>query len=389
MLELLKKMPGILGNPPAAGGKKEEKPMENGATNNTIQTSASIVSQSSVGSSGSGSDRPPLNKAPSLERLPSYLLRKGKKKKSSKPPDSEYKPIKVAPIKEDDMTMPDFLTMKNIKNVVSAVNEMKKSTKRRLSGPIAEAIMRKAADMKEAMPEEILEEEEDDDTDGDSSSVDTRRQESVSSLDSVVTAPVIESTDLAQGRDNMGLITEEETSFRRGSDVSTRSGSGRAPLRREKAFAGGDPTKDDQTDTDERDESSKPSTSVAPQGNVEGSGDANTAGSDSTSGIASPNNSFQSQDSTEADGNNVTVKSKNTPKDSVPDDEDTPGSRHDSGHVGEDQAGATTDIGDVKWPAKRTSYLWGKKEGTEAPSGNDDKDVEMRTRYVYNGIQNQ
>ena len=364
MLEMLKKFGTVPTSPPPSGGggggrggggsggipgataTKElaEKKAQNGIGNSTIENSASINSISSVGSNDSATK---MTHSPSLERLPSYLMRKGKKKKSKVvDQDANYKPIKVAPTSEfDDFTVPDFLKMKNIKNVVSAVNEMKKSTRRRLSGPIAEALIRKAQEMGESQPEGIAEEDENEDGyDDDTSSVETRRQESVdSSIDAML-----------EGRDNMGLITEEIPEERRNSDVS-RSGSGRAPLRREKAFANDDAKADDGV--------SDP--------NDRGATSPENGDSQSTSGIASPNNSFQSQDSSEVDGQ--------ADKDGIlEEDDDGEGMRslHDSGHVPDGE------LAGVMKPAKRKSYLW-----TEKKDKSSEQDVEMTTRYVYNGIQ--
>lgn len=74
-----------------------------------------------------------VNGAKPLERVPSYLMRKGRKgKKSLQYQDStQHKPIKKAPIQDDDMSLPEFLKVRNVKNVVTAVNEMQKQSMRR------------------------------------------------------------------------------------------------------------------------------------------------------------------------------------------------------------------------------------------------------------------
>ena len=379
MLELLKKfgtappVPGGGGGDQNTGdtGSTTAKKTENGIPN-SMETSASVNSISSVGSTGSAnSTGAKISQSPSLERLPSYLLRKGKKKKGAKTPvDENYKPIKVAPTNEmDDFSVPDFLKMKNIKNVVSAVNEMKRSTRRKLSGPIAEALLRKAAEMGESVPEEIAEEDEEEyDTNDDASSVDTRRQESI---DSSIDGNTGYDSQQDLGRDNMGLITEEDhLEERRNSNVS-RNGSARAPLRREKAFAGGE------SNDSKAEDCGSPESTKEKQGTEEEGG---AGGSQSSSGIASPNsnNSFQSQDSTE--GQNRKDKEAGEEEDPLPDDDNgaSPDSGRDSGHVPDGES----DMANMIKPGKRASYLWGQKN-KEA----EDQNVEMTTRYVYNGFQ--
>ena len=373
MLEILKNKPPV----PAAA-----------AAASTGTKAVKFHSDSGIDNANHKPKTPP-EKEDSLHRVPSYLFRKGKKgKKNNTSIDQpSIKRIKIAPIQEEDYSMPDFLKVKTVKNVVIAVNELqKKSMRRKLSQAILneERRLSAASLASGAMSEESMAWRKTTLSDsGISESMDEPPlQRGLDTVDEDSQDDDGEEDD-SDGQENDDYDANTESSSRRSSIA------GRAPLRREKAFA----SRLEEDLTSARN-------AGADASSPDGSGD-----SQSTSGILSTNNSFQSQDSGEEedddddenenddddneddeDAPEETLRSPedgfNSGEDDIEELEGTASARRASSPAVEsgDDVARTTDIPQLNWQAKRPSNTWdeGKATGDE---------LEM-SHYVYNGYNN-
>ncbi|XP_033631694.1 short transient receptor potential channel 4-like [Asterias rubens] len=313
-------------------------------------TSYSVTSMSSVSSNSS---------SPQLDRVPSFLMRKGKKnKRSPQHRESMHKPLKCDPIEEEDYSLPDFLKVKNVKNVVSAVNEMKRSSrKRRLRELLSKESLSSAASA--SIPERIEE--------GVVLAESPRRIQSQASvemndeeMDAIMKQGI---TDDTVG--NIASTTSEDESDDpfKGSGVG---GDSKTPVHRVKSFAthgGHDNEALHLEESGGEEETTQPT-------RRENSGD-----SQSTSGIASPNNSFQSQDSVDGEQSGVPTAARPYESASDPDDYCVETGMNVALRPKTKNNGPKS-----KCPPKRSSFLWGGRKPLE------DEDVEL-TDLQYNGAQ--
>ncbi|XP_072170779.1 short transient receptor potential channel 4-like [Diadema setosum] len=348
----------------------------------------------SMDSISSDKNKSPSDEENSLHRVPSYLYRKGKKGKKS-PVHQDHptpKPLKIAPIQEEDYSMPEFLKVKNVKNVMIAVNELqKKSMRRRMSQippgelPNLEARRMSAALVVEPVPQEgaLARNKPCLSDSGISESVEDPTSRTLDTVD-----------EEAESRSEVSGSQDTSSSQVGEDNVSRRSSlTGRAPLRREKAFAGR--LEDDPLHPLPQADPNAPS--------PDASGD-----SQGTSGIASTNNSFQSQDSTEDDGENTPRRSSNNndseEEDAERDDDEGEEEEEDEDEEEEEESEGVeedgsvekvnsspllgneadqevTEIPKISWQATRPSYVWA--ENTKP----NPEEIDM-SRYVYNGYNN-
>ncbi|XP_030836430.1 short transient receptor potential channel 4 isoform X1 [Strongylocentrotus purpuratus] len=356
----------------------------------------SVKFQNGTGGNGPDPSRKTTNSSDDenkLHRVPSYLFRKGKKGKKSPSHDQPaIKPIKSAPIRDEDYAMPDFLKVKNVKNVMVAVNELqKKSMRRRLSqAAVIEARAQEERRLSAASlsPDAIQEV-------APPWKKPTLSDSGIS--ESVEDPPVPRKLDTVNeySTEEEGVSQSGGSQERKDRDVddvddSSRRSSltGRAPLRREKAFAS------------RMEEEGNPP--VIPPADPNAPSPDASADSQSTSGIASTNNSFQSQDSREDDlddenddgdddddddddeDDDLHITEANATNSSEEIDEDASVDRVNlspllgsSGGVGDQPL---TEIPQLNWQSKRPSNPW--------TDNNPPKDgIEMK-RYVYNGFNN-
>ncbi|XP_038055091.1 short transient receptor potential channel 4-like [Patiria miniata] len=365
ILEILKggvgqqpKAAGGAGKAGGAGGVGGVGDKKDGEERKTKAVSmGSIVgsfSVSTISSASSGS--------PQLERVPSYLLRKGKKnKRSPQHRETMHVPLKCEPIQEEDYALPDFLKMKNVKNVVSAVNEMKRSSRKRRLQELVGQSLSSTASRKERVREDIEEDQDGEDAEevfGAAPPGSPRRLVSQASLDmndeememEVMKGSLIE----PESNGNKTTSSEDE------SDEPLVKGT-KELARRVKSFAGQSGHDNGALHLDE----SGVQGMVRPPPLQDNSGD-----SQSTSGIASPNNSFQSQDSVDGEVGGPHLG---------PGDSDSPSDPEDDVDASTQMNVALRPKGKhKKMPPKRTSFLWG-----SPPAPKDGEDVEM-TRFQYN-----
>ncbi|XP_022084872.1 LOW QUALITY PROTEIN: short transient receptor potential channel 4-like [Acanthaster planci] len=337
MLEILK-----------GGGQQKVGPNDRNGDGSVKKKAMSIgsigasISTTSMSSMSSGS--------PQLERVPSYLLRKGKKnKRSPQHRETLHVPLKCDPIQEEDYSLPDFLKVKNVKNVVSAVNEMKRSSrKRRLRDLMGQASSTSAL-------HETL-----DENPGEPLAGSPRRlvsQVSVDMNDEEMEMEVMKESLIEPGSNgNKSTSSEDE------SDEPLVKGT-KELARRVKSFAGHSGHDNGALHLDES----------GVDGVVRSPTQQNNSGdSQSTSGIASPNNSFQSQDSVDAEagGTAAVVRDSDSPSDPDDDVDVSTGMN----------VALRPKAKQKKWPPKRTSFLW-----SSPPAPKEGEDVEM-TKFQYNGF---
>ncbi|XP_077867974.1 short transient receptor potential channel 4-like [Saccoglossus kowalevskii] len=219
--------------------------------------------------------------------------RKGKKYQYTG--QTDVKRIKIAPIKEEDYSMPDFLKVKNVKTVVSAVNEFRRQ----------------------------------------SMSSQKTRSSSLSStgVPSTPTTPKA----LWQGRLSQTTLYEEAEQHGQepeNTSIHPLSEDDNSNSRREKVFA-------------QHEVCGLPVTPDSPQGS--------TGESQSTSGVASQNASFQSQESNEElDEAAHSLHQLSNPSAGNDDNISTV-----SGLVHKKSPEKKSPIPMMKMPAKRSSFLWG------------------------------
>lgn len=292
---------------------------------------------SSLSSVSTSSFSESVNNGKSLERVPSYLMRKGRKgKKSLQYQDSsQHKPIKKAPIQDDDMSLPEFLKVRNVKNVVVAVNEMQKQSMRRRLSSTGTELARSfwASHIRQGT---ITEEQDNED-----------EEEHPSEN--------IEMSNLEEK--NTDAIQEDEE----GDSVSSR--------RHQRS---------------NQKENSEKMVSGDGKTNEEGKEETNSANSSDnsgeTSGIVSNNNSFQSQDSVD-EGVEPEEDEESLDQDVFPEDRSS-----QSQPVSVDSDTTIVQIHNTPrdWKAKRNSFPW----MTLKDSGHESEPQET-VRYVYNGVKNE
>ncbi|XP_033119925.1 short transient receptor potential channel 4-like isoform X2 [Anneissia japonica] len=301
----------------------------------------------------------------SVDSIPDYLLGSGhrpkKTKRSPQHRDSLHKPLKTDPIQDEDYALPDFLKVKNVKNVIGAVNELRKATSMRRR-------MSEAAMKSKSMAVDRIEEEE--------TEITTPPTPPPQTTASTVTPPVPNPKPHQHARRKNGSnvapvpvkpptpppkptltakhaepvngqVDDRETK----ADVIQLEDISSASWKREKTFAN---RNDISLDTDDLPE--QPSLNPSPEAGGE---------SQSTSGFGSHNNSFQSQDSVEDEDQ------ENKLMDSEFNDNELNTRKHKGAYplldIPKDELG----LPKVKWPPTRSSFLWGNSTKTQ----NDDEQV--------------
>ncbi|XP_071951202.1 short transient receptor potential channel 4-like isoform X2 [Antedon mediterranea] len=300
----------------------------------------------------------------SEDTIPDYIFGSGhrpkKAKRSPQHRDSLHKPLKVDPIQDEDYALPDFLKLKNVKNVIGAVNELKKATsmRRRLS---------EAALKSRIMPVDPIEEEE---------TVESIPQPPTSTVPTIPSAkpqrkngsngmslpvkpptPPPKPTSLGKRVEPIGISENDEMETEL--DLTISDDTSAASWKREKTFAN---RADISLEAENLPE--PPSLNPSPEAGGE---------SQSTSGFGSHNNSFQSQDSVEEEEQDNKFMENDLNGDDL-------NMKQRKGaypllDIPKDGLGCPK----VKWPPKRSSFLWGNTNKAQLAD-------EQVTRYVYNGM---
>ncbi|XP_070552773.1 short transient receptor potential channel 4-like isoform X2 [Ptychodera flava] len=241
----------------------------------------------------------------------------------------QMKRLKIAPIKEEDYSMPDFLKVKSVKNVVSAVNEFRRQS--------ISSLRSRAGSTKTSPP---------------------RNEKFLKSHTSWTTAckDIEDETLYEEEYENEDEVDPRDTggvaSISAKVDATTNPGPSANII-----------------------EADIPPWLPSPQGSLDDS--------QSTSGVASQNASFQSQDSSEEQDDSGVMSLPPPPplppSDSLYDQDIATVSdlvqQQDTAH-GQTPRDDGNSIPMMKMPAKRSSFLWGGRS-----SNGDD----VTTRYMYNG----